>query len=394
MNININQVDKTIEKIKLILSKYDEISAITGERFNVFSILKLERNEVRTHSAFIGELLNPKGSHGFKSVFLELFIETIYESKKSFFDDNNLNHNIDFESSDLRIEEFIGNINSSYSEGGRIDIVIKDQLNNSILIENKIDASEQTNQLIRYHNKYPNATILYLTLFGEDSVSKNDIPYVSISYSLEIIMWLQKCFKEASDSPMIREVIKQYINLIKKITNQTSNNFMKEEIIKILSKDVRTCFEIGNSIPALKKMLFSTFYQNLQLKLSSRKHLSIEVDEGIGSKDTCITIFDNTMENKVVTSIYFLSNNYNDVAIGIHCNTIDLEKKELIKIELKNQQFGTNRNFPNWYYLSLYNKFSNVNSSDFWENVSSMEFAESVCNDVDICLGVISKVFQ
>jgi hypothetical protein len=169
---------------------------------------------------------------------------------------------------------------------------------------------------------------------------------------------------------------------------------MKEEIIKILSKDVRTCFEIGNSIPALKKKLFSAFYQNLQLKLSSRKHLSIEVDEGIGSKDTCITIFNNTMENKVVTSIYFLSNNYNDVAIGIHCNTIDLEKKELIKIELKNQQFGTNRNYNNWYYLSLYNKFSNVNSSDFWENVSSMEFAESVCNDVDICLGVISKVFQ
>lgn len=35
-----------------------------GDFFNIFSILKMETDEVKTHSAFLAELLNPKGSHG------------------------------------------------------------------------------------------------------------------------------------------------------------------------------------------------------------------------------------------------------------------------------------------------------------------------------------------
>lgn len=35
----------------------------------------VERDEVHTRSAFLAELLNPKGSHGMKDKFLKLFIE-------------------------------------------------------------------------------------------------------------------------------------------------------------------------------------------------------------------------------------------------------------------------------------------------------------------------------
>lgn len=41
-----------------------------GDFFNIFSILKVERNEVYTHSAMLCELLNPKGSHGMSDKFL------------------------------------------------------------------------------------------------------------------------------------------------------------------------------------------------------------------------------------------------------------------------------------------------------------------------------------
>lgn len=44
-----------------------------GEYFNIFSVLRLETKEVRLHSAFLAELLNPEDSHGLGKQFLELF---------------------------------------------------------------------------------------------------------------------------------------------------------------------------------------------------------------------------------------------------------------------------------------------------------------------------------
>jgi hypothetical protein len=46
------------------LNNYKELDRISGESFNVFKLLKMETNEVKMHSAFIGDLLNPSGTHG------------------------------------------------------------------------------------------------------------------------------------------------------------------------------------------------------------------------------------------------------------------------------------------------------------------------------------------
>ena len=48
-----------------------------GEWFNVFNVLGVSTDEVRTHSRFIAELLNPQGSHGCGDEFLKAFIEII-----------------------------------------------------------------------------------------------------------------------------------------------------------------------------------------------------------------------------------------------------------------------------------------------------------------------------
>ena len=48
-----------------------------GDFFNVFNTIGLRTEEVRLHSAFIAELLNPKGSHGLSYHFLQAFLETI-----------------------------------------------------------------------------------------------------------------------------------------------------------------------------------------------------------------------------------------------------------------------------------------------------------------------------
>ena len=58
------------------LQKVDE-ERKRGEWFNVFNVLGMSTDEVRTHSRFIAELLNPQGSHGCGDEFLKAFIKVI-----------------------------------------------------------------------------------------------------------------------------------------------------------------------------------------------------------------------------------------------------------------------------------------------------------------------------
>jgi len=131
-----------LDQVKALNDRYKKINELTGENFNVFRILKLESSEVRMHSAFLAELLNPNGSHGQKDAFLKLFL-------KSFCFKNNP---INSESCKVEVEKHTGFINEQGTEGGRIDIVITDtESKHQIIIENKIYAGDQANQLFRYH---------------------------------------------------------------------------------------------------------------------------------------------------------------------------------------------------------------------------------------------------
>src|SRR5574344_2001768 len=149
-----------------------------GEYFNVFNILRLRSEELRLHSAFLAELLNPQGSHGMEDAFLIAFIKEVG------IDDLNF----DTKNAECSVEFYIGQVTET--EGGRIDIIItnKDK-NKAIIIENKIYARDQEKQLSRYKkyaNNYKYYKLLYLTLEGEEaskcSIGKEIFEYQCISY--------------------------------------------------------------------------------------------------------------------------------------------------------------------------------------------------------------------
>lgn len=50
---------------------------LLGGDFNIFSVLNMERLEVRTHSALIYELLNSNGNHSQDHTYLKIFIDDI-----------------------------------------------------------------------------------------------------------------------------------------------------------------------------------------------------------------------------------------------------------------------------------------------------------------------------
>ena len=133
-----------------------------GENFNIFNVLGLSTSEVRLHSAFLAELLNPNGDHGLGYKFLEAFLSIIIQQVKPGFE-------FDIKSAKVRKEFSIGPISEDYTEGGQIDLLIQDKDNHTIVIENKINAGDQYKQLLRYH-KYAmrfsqKFVLLYLTKF-------------------------------------------------------------------------------------------------------------------------------------------------------------------------------------------------------------------------------------
>lgn len=230
----IQNIKNLLDKVSAISKKYEEIAKITGENFNIFKVMNVQSDEVRLHSAFITELLNPKGSHGQGDVFLELFVKQF--SIKDF----------DSKNATTEKEKYIGR--KTETEGGFIDIVISSG-NRNIFIENKIYAEDQPQQLLRYHNEDKKAVLLYLTLYGKEAsdestgISEEEETgkdyYIPISYDTDIIYWLQECKKEAVNLPILRETITQYINIIKHLTGRAMNQKEMFEKYEIFKKNIK-----------------------------------------------------------------------------------------------------------------------------------------------------------
>ena len=219
------KIKNLLNQVGIISKKNTEILDATGGRFNMFRICGVNHYE-NTHSAILAEFLSPNGTHSLKSKLLECFIETLGE----YFTIQKFN----CEKARVRTEHS--------TEEGRIDILIEDNQNKAIIIENKIYANDQPEQLKRYNRyaqTYKNGCqILYLTRFGDDASEQSGegVSYLSISYKENIINWLEKCVALSSRFPIVRETIIQYINHLKQLTNQDMDTKNKEEITEILSK--------------------------------------------------------------------------------------------------------------------------------------------------------------
>jgi hypothetical protein len=199
---------------------YERALAVSGESFNIFEILNIGTLEVVTHSPMLAELLSPQGRHGLGSRCLRCFLSR-FELR------------LDAEKTKVREEHYIGQLTDI--SGGRIDIFLSDGVN-QVIIENKIYAGDQHNQLARYRNDFPDAQIIYLTLDGRGPPGNSDPRSMHVhcrSYANDVLGWLEDCRQEATCTPLVRETIAQYIALIRRLTDQSSNSRMSTQIAKL-----------------------------------------------------------------------------------------------------------------------------------------------------------------
>lgn len=293
--INTIAIKNLLRNVNVIQNKYDDIAVITGEKFNIFSVMRAESDEVRTHSRVIAEFLNPKGKHSQGSIFLKLFFDEIefLEDIKEYFD---------FDNAKILVEEHIGPINADYSKGGFIDIVVKDS-KHQVLIENKIYAGDQKGQLLRYKNNYPNCKLIYLTLDGkkpsqysykignEKGIELEEINLTS--YRINIKNWVEKCIEKTNAQPIIKETLVQYLNLIKKLTNQTTNKKMSTEIQDLILDNFSAAEQIVRDFDAVKFKICGSIRANIINELKSKLSSKYEItDQGskVGDKNSKIWI--------------------------------------------------------------------------------------------------------
>ena len=226
-----DKLKETLSRLNLILEQSKikrQESAQRGEQFNIFHICGIEHYET-SHSTILAGILNPNGNHGQGDTFLKAFLENaLNPTWLSEFDTKTASVKTEYDTSN-----------------GRIDILITNDKNQAIIIENKIYASDQPKQLIRYDEfaqrtfHKGNYAILYLTLWGDEASkeSAEGVTYQCISYRTTILKWLDKCMQLSVQRTLIRETLIQYSNLIKELTNQTMEDLNKDEFLKIMMEN-------------------------------------------------------------------------------------------------------------------------------------------------------------
>jgi hypothetical protein len=382
--MNTFRLKHLLDQVKSLNDRYKKINELTGENFNVFRILKLESSEVRMHSAFLAELLNPNGSHGQRDTFLKLFL-------KSFCFKNNP---IDSESCKVEVEKHTGFIREDGTEGGRIDIVITDNHNHQIIIENKIYAGDQANQLYRYYRYSPKADLIYLTLEGNEpsDLSKNElsigIDFKCYSYAYHITEWLEECRKEVAVLPIIRESITQYLNLIKYLTNQTLNDTMAEELHTLLLSNLESSFIIADNLDRALTTLVEKLNQEL---------IIVAKELGLG-------YVNNIDFEKNYKGFWFWKDEWQHVNIGFQFRNYDKElhygfsaKKEPEKLPaILRESFKQKNSFKSELWWPLYEKmpspFDDWHNYETWKAVEDGSIKLAMKEKIEYLLKVTEKM--
>ena len=258
--LDIQQFFQEVASICALEQAQQEERNRKGENYNLFSILNIERYELK-HSALIANLLDPKGSHGCGDAFLRAFFEIALKERAYPFEGCTL--------PDSDTEYYTGPI--AGDTGGRIDILVKSS-RYGLIIENKIYAGDQDKQLTRYDN-YGKETfgadgyhLVYLTLYGCDASkestaakSAEEVGYLRLSYAEDILRWLEQCVRLADNKPLVRESLNQYIRTIKQLTYQDMNQKNIRKIIDLAADHPEVVATLSSKRDAIAQRIIEKY---------------------------------------------------------------------------------------------------------------------------------------
>ncbi len=319
----------TTELLKSIIESHKNSPHSQVNNYNIFQVLQLESEEVRLHSRFLADLLNPQGKHGLGTFFLNNFSDLIKEN--TIFPDLN--------KVEIHVEKYIGAVTPT--TGGQIDILLIDNLNNALIIENKIYAGDQENQLLRYQNfgmqlqnRGGKFHIVYLTLHGNcasDFSLGNNMKheeYECLSYKHHIVNWLEDCDKQLIGNQQAAVILKHYTQLLKNLTGMENNHYQYLTIAEITSskEHFSAAEKISHAIlPAKSKLLKIAIEEIVENLKVSHPQMGFYISEHFGYRYEGMEIHHQKVsENEHPSHIRFsFLSDATDCYIEIHPGLID-----------------------------------------------------------------------
>lgn len=349
-----------------------------GENYNLFSILNIERYELK-HSALIANLLAPKGSHGCGDAFLRAFFEIALKERAYPFEDCTL--------PDSDTEYYTGPI--AGDTGGRIDILVKSS-RYGLIIENKIYAGDQDKQLTRYDN-YGKETfgadgyhLVYLTLYGCDASkestatkSAEEVGYLRLSYAEDILRWLEQCVRLADNKPLVRESLNQYIRTIKQLTYQDMNQKNIRKIIDLAADHPEVVATLSSKRDAIAQRIIEKYIFPELRKYAAKKGWLFDDTEIANPKgDNKIRLRKEGWDGSIIISADSEDKKSNYgwwINLWIGIDSKEAGAKKLACLEKQSPEYPMG-----WEYLTTPNWYSAENFPAMKESV-----AEEIINKLD-----------
>ncbi|TVZ46154.1 PD-(D/E)XK nuclease family protein [Olleya sp. Hel_I_94] len=270
-----SKLESLLTQSENIVSSHLQNIEEKGEDFNVFSILGMETNETKTHSAMIVALLDPKGNHYYKETFLKLFLQEI--SYKDYVEK-------ELNGVWVKPEHHLGKISKDYKSGGFIDILITFPSGKAIAIENKINAGDQPKQMYRYSLfKGGACSLYYLNKTGKQPTKSSlytltDRDYEVISYNKHILSWLEQCLLVVKPGSIVENAIKQYQILIKKLTNSMDKH-LENNLNELIINNLKEAKYIHSHYQKAVDSIREKFRRSVCKKLNSMQ-LNVKADLG------------------------------------------------------------------------------------------------------------------
>ncbi len=356
--------------------------------YNILTSVLNQSDEVRLHSRMIYSFLNPQGEHYQGTLFLDKFLEV------------------------LRVKNFKLNRENSlvYREYQNIDLYITDG-DKHIIIENKIYASDQKEQIKKYIEKIEKENkklskndmlVIYLSLdrekptqysLGDLKIENGYIKredkeiaiFKSIHYKKEILEWLKKSQYEVQNITNLNEAFNQYIDVVKKVTNQYKEKIVGLSDYLVKDKDIyKMAVEVQNALPEARKKIVNEFFEevknDLQEKLGENWIVKINSSESF-------IIYKNEWEgeNKLIFGFEFSGTNYYKDVFGIFKTNKEVNIEKDIEIKFKDELNRLNiRRKTNEWWLSRYEKYFTMSCKnyDFVEYILEENSKENFINEV------------
>lgn len=360
--------------LKLLRKKYTE-----KPQYNLFSVLRSDSDEVRLHSRFLSDILNPKGSHNHGKAFLVDFLQ-----RQSI--------NI---TDDIKVD----------CEYKNIDILIRSH-DTAVIIENKIYAGDQDKQLHRYYQTlrnegYKDIHLFYLTLDGKspspDSIGGLKKEVGNLSYREDIHDWIGRCTELAVRNAPLREALIQYTSLINNLTNRVDNMEHLEQLKKFLLMD-DNLLSINELNQAYEEVIIDAqlaMWEMLGQKMAEQfGELSSDSIAHHHDARTCVKNYVQAKRNskwiiqeielKEFPSFYLYVEQDHHLYFGIYCEdeTKIIKRKELPK---RDHNYNAEEHNTFWDYPKKNINFRSLSAKDvqFLSNPDSLNsFTQEIVNEL------------